>query len=155
MRIRVLVLSLLLAAGSCLAASFSGKVVRVSDGDTLTVDWDGLKASVRLAYVDAPEKKQIFGPEAKQMTTNLALGQTVTVQIVNLDRYGRFVGVVILSGNKELNFLLVSAGLAWVYTDYPYPKEYEAEQQRARKKRFGLWINSSPQPPWEWRHLKQ
>jgi len=119
-------------------ASFEGVVVKVSDGDTLTVDWDGFKARVRLAYIDAPEKSQEFGPEAREFTRKHALKQRVQVKLVDLDRYGR-------------NLELVRAGLAWVYRAYKFPPAYKDIEDQARKLRRGLWVDENSTPPWEWR----
>jgi len=141
------VFGVVLASG----ASFEGVVVKVSDGDTLTVDWDGFKARVRLAYIDAPEKSQEFGPEAREFTRKHALKQRVQVKLVDLDRYGRFVAVVELDDGTVLNLELVRAGLAWVYRAYKFPPAYKDIEDQARKLRRGLWVDENSTPPWEWR----
>ena len=93
--------------------TFTGKVVGVSDGDTISVMRAGKAVKVRLHGIDCPEKKQPYGTRAKQYTSDLAFGQEVTVRIQTTDRYGRIVGEVILPGGKNLNWELVDAGLAW------------------------------------------
>src|SRR5262245_3931086 len=80
------------AASSSPQQSFSGKVVGVSDGDTITVLSDGIGYKVRLYGVDTPEKKQAFGAKAKKYTSSLAFGKEVTVTMISKDRYGRVVG---------------------------------------------------------------
>ncbi len=75
---------------------FTGTVVGVSDGDTITVIHNGKGECIRLHGIDCPEKRQAFGNRAKQFTSKLVFGNTVTVQFVDRDRYGRTVGVVLL-----------------------------------------------------------
>ncbi len=97
---------------------FSGKVVGVSDGDTITVLHNGKGERIRLHGIDCPEKRQAFSNRAKQFTSNLVFAKTVTVQAVDRDRYGRTVGVVLLPDGRSLNHELVRAGLAWMYRRY-------------------------------------
>jgi endonuclease YncB( thermonuclease family) len=76
--------------------SFTGKVVGVSDGDTISVMWEGRAVKVRLHGIDCPEKGQPYGTKAKQYTSEMAFGKEVTVQVKDTDRYGRIVSEVIL-----------------------------------------------------------
>ncbi len=89
---------------------FSGRVVGVADGDTITVLHNGKGERIRLNGIDCPEKRQAFGNRAKQFTSNLVFAKTVTVQAVDRDRYGRTVGVVLLPDGRSLNHELVRAG---------------------------------------------
>ncbi len=73
----------------------------VSDGDTITVLHNGKGERIRLHGIDCPEKRQAFGRRAKQFTSTLVFGKTVTVQGVDRDRYGRTVGVVLLPGGRS------------------------------------------------------
>ncbi len=108
-----LFLSIALLTSQTLAADFTGHVVGVSDGDTITVLHKGKGERIRLHGIDCPEKRQAFGNRAKQFTSNLVFAKTVTVQGVDRDRYGRTVGVVLLPDGRSLNHELVRAGLAW------------------------------------------
>jgi len=56
-----------------------GTVNRVIDGDTLYVLVITNTIKVRLADVDAPEKKQEYGQEAKKFVENLALNKDVFI----------------------------------------------------------------------------
>lgn len=109
--------------------------------------------SVRLRGVDAPEKDQAYGMEAKESLKELIGRKTVKLDIKDIDRYGRVVAYVFVNG-VNVNLEQVKRGYAWAYTEYldrPYASEfYEAEKQ-ARKQRFGLWKELNPTPPWEWR----
>ncbi len=87
----------------------------VSDGDTITVLHNGKGERIRLHGIDCPEKRQAFGNRAKQLTSNLVFAKTVTVQVLDRDRYGRTVGEVLLPDGRSLNQELVKAGFAWWY----------------------------------------
>ena len=101
-----------------LAETFSGKVMAVTDGDTIKVMHQGRAERVRLAGVDCPEKHQAFGKKAKQFTAGLAMSQEVNVIAQKKDRYGRTLGYVILPDGRNLNRELVQAGLAWWYRQF-------------------------------------
>ncbi len=96
-----LFLTFALFAGQALAADCTGRVVGVSDGDTITVLHNGKGERIRLHGIDCPEKRQAFGNRAKQFTSTLVFGKTVTVQVVDRDRYGRTVGVVLLPDGRS------------------------------------------------------
>ncbi len=134
---------------------FSGKVVGVSDGDTITVLHNGKGERVRLHGIGCPEKRQAFGRKAKQFTSTLVFGKTVTVQPVDRDRYGRTVAVVLLPDGRSLNHELVKAGFAWWYWRYTPDDETLAQLERdARGAKRGLWADPHAVPPWEWRIMR-
>jgi endonuclease YncB( thermonuclease family) len=134
------------------AAEFAGRVVGVSDGDTITVWHDGNGERIRLNGIDCPEQGQPFGKQAKQFTSTRVFGATVTVQKKERDRYGRTVADVILPDGRYLNRDLVTAGLAWWYRKYaPGDTDLEQLEQEAREAKQGLWADPDPIPPWEWR----
>lgn len=83
---------LLLLLFPSLSFAFTGKVVGISDGDTISVMHKGKAQKVRLAGIDAPEKKQDFGNRAKQFTSDLVFGKIVEVREHDIDRYDRIVG---------------------------------------------------------------
>lgn len=145
----------LLLPALVLAASFTGKVVQVSDGDTLQVLRDGRAEKVRLAGIDCPELNQPFGQAAKRFVLQIAAQRTVTVQVVTTDRYGRTVGEVALPDGRSLNQELVRAGYAWWYRKYSDDATLEALEAEARGARRGLWAEMDPVPPWEWRRMQR
>src|SRR5262245_38684438 len=135
------------------AGDYTGRVVGVSDGDTLTVLRDGrTQVKIRLHGIDAPESKQDFGTQAKKLTSELSFGQVVTVRPHDRDRYGRTVADVVLSDGRLLNHELVRQGLAWHYVQYARNEgtlsKLEAEARAAKR---GLWSQPHPVPPWEFR----
>ncbi len=101
-----------------LAADFTGKVVGVSDGDTITMVHKGNGERIRLHGIDSPEKRQAFGKRAKQFTSRLTYGKEVTVEVYGVDCYGRTIGDVILTDGRVLNHELVKAGMCWWYRKY-------------------------------------
>lgn len=129
----------------------TGKVVSITDGDTLIVRESPTKSvTVRLVHIDAPEKGQAFGTRARQKLSELAYGKEAEVIGISKDRYGRTLGEVIVQG-KSVNLELVRQGFAWAYVDYSPPAAYVSEQETARKERRGLWADAEPMPPWEYR----
>jgi endonuclease YncB( thermonuclease family) len=155
------ILPLLLATSRLQAAppiaTLEGLVIRVADGDTLDVLDDGKRPlRVRLLGIDAPESGQSYGKVARQVFRDRVIQQRVTVLVQGRDRYGRLVGKVLLAG-VDLNLELVKEGLAWHYVHYAkdqFPGDAEAYAQAERQARAaqqGLWAQTSPQAPWEWR----
>jgi micrococcal nuclease len=134
------------------AASFTGRVVGITDGDTIRVLHSGRAERVRLWGIDCPELHQPFGTRARQFTSSAAFGKVVTVQVRDVDRYGRTVGEVILQDGRSLNRELVRAGLAWWYRQYTRDdRELQRLEAEARAARRGLWEDRNPVPPWQWR----
>ena len=137
-----------------------GKVVRVADGDTLTVATrDGTKLKVRLYGIDAPEVRhegtpgQPGGVEARQALKALTQGRRVRVEVLDVDTHGRSVGVVSERG-VNINLAMVREGWAWAYRRYlstPYASVFIDAEREARAKGLGLWKRANPSPPWEFR----
>jgi micrococcal nuclease len=134
------------------AEDFSGRVVRVIDGDSIEVMHEGRAEQVRLSGIDCPEMGQPFGKRAKQFTSQLAFGKEVAVKVAGYDRYDRTLGEITLSDGKSLNRELVRAGYAWWYRRYaPTDKVLEKLENEAREAKRGLWADPNPVPPWGWR----
>jgi micrococcal nuclease len=132
--------------------NFTGRVVGIYDGDTITVLRAGKAVTVRLYGVDAPEEKQAFGAVAKHFTSGLVFHKTVTVLVHDTDWYGRLVGEVLLPGGRSLNESVVRRGLAWWYQYYaPHDTTLAQLEQDARTAHRGLWSDPHAIPPWEFR----
>ncbi len=117
---------------------------------------NGQGERIRLHGIDCPEKRQAFGNRAKQFTSTLVFGNTVTVQVMDRDRYGRTVGEVLLPDGRSLNRELVKAGFAWWYWRYAPDDETLAQLEReARRTKRGLWADPNPIPPWQWRMMRR
>jgi micrococcal nuclease len=137
---------------ACLLAQICGKVISITDGDTFTMLLgDNTKIKVRLHGIDCPEKSQDFGQVAKQYAADKIFGEQVCIDDKGKDRYGRTIGTVHY-GNRILNEDLLSAGLAWHYLKYDQSIRYSNLEGAAKKSKAGLWSQSNPIAPWDFRH---
>ena len=132
------------------AGSWEGKVVSVTDGDTIKVLQGGTQVKIRLAAIDCPEKGQPYGQAARKFTADLVAGKIVKVWPTDTDRYGRIVAFVFADG-IDLNKELLKAGMAWHYQQYSRDPELAKLEFQARAKKVGLWSEPDPVPPWEYR----
>jgi endonuclease YncB( thermonuclease family) len=153
----LILLAYLVATTLASAATFSGRVVSIADGDTLTIlDAQHQQHKIRLQGIDAPESRQSFGKVSKHNLSSLVAGRDVTIEYLKFDRYGRAVGKVLMSG-LDANLEQVRSGLAWIYTDYedeltPSDRSlYRAAERQARALHAGLWAERNPLPPWVFR----
>lgn len=153
----IALLTLLIAIPAHAVAPLEGRVIHVSDGDTVVVLTPGREeVKIRLHGIDGPESKQPFGQAAKRQTLSLTVSKEVKVIPMGMDRYGRTVGEVLLPDGTSLNKTLVATGYAWWYQKYaPRDAELAALEAEARKHRRGLWADSTSIPPWEWRKLQR
>ena len=145
------------AVANNLRLVIEGKVIKVHDGDTVTVlDQDNKKFAIRLQGIDAPELKQEFGSLSQQNLSRLVLGKQVTIVWTKVDKYRRTVGSIMLDG-RDVNIEQVKAGLAWhfkKYEDEQSPEDrrtYAAAEQEARSASLGLWKVAAPTAPGDWR----
>jgi len=141
----------------CPAGAWSGKVIGVADGDTITVLRDKQPQKIRLYGIDCPEKRQPFGKRAKQLTSELVFGKVVEIEPVATDRYGRTVAFVRVE-NVSVNEELIKEGLAWIYVRYcklPLCVEWQGLESEARSGKLGLWQEQGEIPPWEYRRQKK
>ena len=145
-------LLIILTLASAASADWQGKVVGVTDGDTLTVLSKGKPERIRLNGIDCPEKRQAFGKHAKQFASRLTYGKEVTVKDHGQDRYGLIIADAVLPDGRVLNEELIKAGMCWWYRKYaPDNGRLEQLEREAREAKRGLWAEPEPIPPWEWR----
>jgi endonuclease YncB( thermonuclease family) len=150
-------LLLLFAQGVASAETIRGRVVGITDGDTLTVLVEGRRqVRIRLAEIDTPERRQPYGDRSRQALSALVFRKPVRVIVVDTDRYRRIVGRV-HQGTVDVNAEMVRRGAAWVslrYSRDPSLPLLQAEAQRARR---GLWAlpEADRVPPWEWRAARR
>jgi endonuclease YncB( thermonuclease family) len=142
-----LIAALLLQCAAA-ADTISGRVVKVSDGDTLTVlDAKFQQHKVRLNGIDAPETGQPFGSVSGDNLSKMVFGKQVTVAYDKRDRYGRILGKVLISG-QDASLVQIEAGLAWHYKAYQADQspadrtQYATVEIEARKAGLGLWADS-------------
>jgi endonuclease YncB( thermonuclease family) len=134
------------------AEIFSAKVIVVMDGDTVMVLRDGQKLKVRLANIDAPEKDQSYGMQSRDSLLQLVGKKQVQIDSQAIDQYGRMIGRISVDG-LDVNQEQVKRGMAWEYSHYHSDKTYIGLQSEAQQARRGLWTQTSPQAPWQWRKL--
>lgn len=150
----------LLASAPAHSDTLVGTVVGLADGDTVTV----LNASktqyhIRLAGIDAPEKKQAFGNRSHQSLSELVFQKPVRVEYTKTDRYGRIVGKVLVN-NVDASLEQVKRGMAWHYKAYEREQSpvdrvlYAQVETDARRAHRGLWQDPSPIPPWDFRKMR-
>jgi endonuclease YncB( thermonuclease family) len=139
------------------AQAWEGVVVTVPDGDSLEVKQGDLVHKIRLYGIDCPEYGQASWIEARGLTRAMALGQRLSVEPMDTDKYGRIVALVWSQGG-QVNSELVRKGQAWVYPRYcqkqPLCRDMNVLEQTARAARLGLWHQPNPTPPWSWRHSR-
>jgi endonuclease YncB( thermonuclease family) len=143
----------ILTAPAVWADTLQGKVVRVSDGDTITLLVERKQVKVRLIEIDAPESKQAFGERSRKSLGEMCAGQLATVRYSasgKYDKYGRVLGRVECQG-LDANAEQVRRGMAWVYDRYVTDRSLYALQNEARAAHVGLWADKTPTAPWAWR----
>jgi len=158
----VRVITLFLFAFLSLAASadsLTGKVVKVADGDSITVlDNTNTQYRIRLQGIDAPERKQAYGLASRKHLASIVAGKQVRIEHQKRDRYGRIVGKVLVN-SVDACLEQVKAGFAWHYKKYQHEQSIEDRQlyadaeNQVREGRLGLWRENNPIPPWEHRRL--
>ena len=153
----VLAAALLACLGSSHANVLESKVVGIADGDTITLLVSHREIKVRVAGIDAPEKKQPFGQRSKEHLSECAFGKTVSIEWNKTDRYGRTIGKVTADG-VDCGLRQIQDGMAWHYKAYAKEQSaiersaYSEAESHARASKAGLWSDPHPTPPWEFRH---
>ena len=127
-----------------------GKVVKIADGDTVTVLVDKTQYRIRLAHIDAPESKQAFGTVSKKALGDKIFGKEVKVVWKKRDLYQRIVGDIYLD-SRWINKEMVEEGLAWHYRQYSKDPDIGKAEADAKSAKKGLWVDPNPIPPWEFR----
>lgn len=133
-----------------------GRVIKVTDGDTIKVRLDSGPIDVRLDSIDAPERRQPYGRDALAALYALVADKTVELEVVEQDRYSRQVAVVYVGG-VNVNARMVQEGHAWAYREYVRDMAFCRWEGTARTERLGIWrLDPGDQvAPWEWRDLSR
>lgn len=152
---KVFIYALLICHLPCADTFISGRIARVSDGDTivlLTEDKEQVK--IRFASIDCPEKTQDFGNKATLFVRELCYNKKVKVIKTGTDRYGRTLGMLYVD-SINVNEALVRNGLAWHYKRYSDSHRLDSLEQLARKKKLNIWSLPKPISPWEYRKMNR
>lgn len=128
-----------------------GKVVKVYDGDTITLlDTSNNQLKIRFSGIDAPERKQAFGEKSRDYLASMIAGKTVEVKVKEKDKYGRYIGTV-YSNNKDINLEMLKGGYAWHYSHYDNQRSYQNAMNDAKARKLGLWRDKNATAPWNFR----
>jgi len=137
--------------------TLQGRVVRIADGDTVTLlDDTNVQNRIRLQGIDAPETHQAFGAKSKQSLSSMIFDKDVTADCGKTDQYARLVCKILLNG-QDINLEQIKAGMAWHYKEYerqqsPEDRElYARAEDEARAAHRGLWTDPNPTEPSEFR----
>lgn len=136
------------------AASLSGEVIHVSDGDTVRLLVGKETIRIRLFGIDAPESKQAWGGKSRDKLRALVYRKKVRIIGGKKDRYGRVLGTIML-GDVNVNKEMVRSGMAWVYRQYNKDKSWVRIEEQARREKRGLWQEKRPVAPWDYRRQKR
>ncbi len=159
MRTLVIILLVVFLVPTAWADTLTGRVVKVYDGDTITLLIDNEQYKIRLSGIDAPERKQAFGNASRRHLASMVAGQVVRVEWDKTDRYGRYIGKV-WSASKDANLEQIRVGMAWHFKRYASEQSpedrviYSRAEKDARAKRIGLWREEAL-APWEWRKINR
>lgn len=133
-----------------------GKVIKIKDGDTFVLLLDNKsQLTIRLAYIDCPEKGQAYYQAAKDFTSRMIFGSRVKCEVLKKEKYRRSVAIVYLPDSTQLNEFLVRKGLAWNYKEYSAHTRMHLLEEKARNEKLGLWKENNPIPPWLFRKNKK
>ncbi|HEY3369401.1 MAG TPA: thermonuclease family protein [Prolixibacteraceae bacterium] len=132
-------------------SSFTGKVIRITDGDTIVIlTENNEQVKIRLEGIDCPEHDQDFGTRAKQATSELCFNKEVRIEKSGVDKYGRTLGFVYV-GDICVNKELLKQGMAWHYKYFNKDLEMAKLEAEAKKAKIGLWSQPNPVAPWDFR----
>lgn len=137
------------------------RVVAILDGDTFECVDTQLnqpkkvdKITVRLAYIDAPEKGQAFGQVSKRSLSDMVYQKQVTLKIYGQDKYNRTLAEVFYN-DTNINQQMIRLGMAWAYRDFKPSQAYIELENQAKNSCLGLWSEPSSVSPSEWRKISQ
>jgi endonuclease YncB( thermonuclease family) len=133
----------------------------VYDGDTISVTTpDGKIYSIWLKSIDAPESKQNYSKKSRKILADFIEGKDVKVIIYKKDLYDRYIGTVYFNG-QDVGLKQIEAGMAWHFKQFAFEQNaeerrmYAQAEQKARADKIGLWEDSKPIAPWDYRSGKK
>ena len=136
---------------------FHGVVIKVIDGDSIIIDVKNKRKMVRLWGIDSPERGMKYAEAAKRFVEHNVLGKSVKVRPYYKDEYGRVVADIFVNENNIAEAILEN-GFAWVHIYYckkEICRKWRNIQENACRNKRGLWLDPSPRPPWEYKHVRK
>jgi micrococcal nuclease len=128
-----------------------GTVAKIIDGDSVIIKGeDGNEQQVHLEGIDAPEVKQPWGDKATKALDELIKGKKVEVKWKKKDDYQRILGQI-YQEDAHINLEMLKKGLAWHFKRYYKSELFEKAEAAAKGSKVGLWSDSDPTPPWDYR----
>jgi micrococcal nuclease len=153
----IVALTALINSPTCRAAmrTVIGTVTKVSDGDSIQITTpEQTMLKVRLYGIDAPETPKInhrtgqvnkpgqpHGEESWKALENKIMGKQVKMDILDIDKYRRMVGIIWLD-DRNINLEMVREGYAEAFIEYlktPYRSEFLEAEHEARSAKRGIW----------------
>lgn len=130
----------------------SGRVVRITDGDTFEMLAAGnKKLRIRIHGIDAPEREQPFYRKSRDFLGSICFHKEVMIKVVEKDRWGRLVAHAFTPDGKSIGYQMVENGFAWHFTRYSRDPNLKKLENSARSRKAGLWADKNPVAPWKWR----
>ncbi len=148
-------MSLLCATNADATNLIEVKILKISDGDSFHASYDNLPIRVRLYGIDAPERKQINSSFSEnQLKEILKVNESYTIEVMDVDAYGRYVGIAYVGEGETAQQLLLEEGNVWLYPRYCKASicyYWENLEEKAKNKKLGIWKDKNPTPPWEFK----
>lgn len=127
-----------------------GKVAAVTDGDTFKLKTTNRVLWIKIAGIDAPDPGQSGAGEARNALISLIQNEHVSIKAVGRDCKGQWLADVFLQG-RNIGSSMVAQGQAWVSGERVSDLGVYQLQTNAKSKKLGLWGQTNPIPPWQWR----
>ncbi len=156
---KLLLIWSLLSANLLNAETLTGKVIHIADGDSITIMRDNTQYKIRLLGIDAPERDQPFGKQARVALNRAINGKIVNAEWNKKDNYGRLVAKVSYK-QQDIGLQQIQKGMAWHYKHYAREQDpedqsrYAQAEYQAQRDKQGLWQDAKPIPPWDYRHKR-
>jgi micrococcal nuclease len=150
----------LLAAASANAGTLFGTVTEIDDGDTITLICLKRPLKVHLVGIEAPDPDQPYADVARQHLSDLILNKIVVVHYSGLGDNALILGKVILK-DTDIGAQMLRDGVAWYDKNYDnlltenQRQVYAASELAARNERRGIWQDSNPISPWDFRESRR
>jgi len=145
--------AVMVASGGAFAGDneITGKCIKVIDGDTLVIKCDKATRTVEINGVDAPELDQPWGKETRKFVRQMVGGEKVEIEVIETD--GDVVRARVMVNGIDMSEMLVSRGLAWV-SEEGADEALTDLGNKAKEMPCGLWTDSNPQAPWDFREAR-